>query len=134
MELTLERTRSFVAVSVVTLIVAGLSVTFLGPSGVVVPSGGLDNYGRPGQWHLCRLPTGRAVVPGTMWWDGHDAGCKMPGVDGHSSAHAVRLHVRPGNYLLTTGSPSCWSRAQVTVSPHRFVAPSRWESMSCSIQ
>jgi hypothetical protein len=133
-EQALHRTRPFVAVAVVIVLGVGLAISFFGPSGVVIGSGGLDNSGNIAQWHLCRLPPGAHVVPNVMSFRGQEAGCDAPGLDGHVGGHSIRVHVRPGNYLLTEGSPGCFDRAQVTVSPHRFVTPKRFESMSCSIQ
>jgi hypothetical protein len=132
-ELTVRWVRPVLAVSAVALIVGALALTLSGPSGVVIPAGGLDNSGHPARWHLCRLPLGRSVSSEASSWSGEVEGC-APGIDGLVRAHAIRLHVRPGRYLLNMGSPTCWSRTQVTVSAHRFVTPKRGESMSCSIQ
>jgi hypothetical protein len=132
-ELTTRWVRPVLGVAAVALLVGALGIMFAGPSGVVIPAGGRDNSGQQAHWHLCRLTAGSPVESGASSWSGQVEGC-APGVDGDVRAHSIRLHVRPGRYLLNVGSPTCWARTQVTVSAHRFVTPKRWESMSCSIQ
>ena len=116
------------------LLAVSVSVGFFGPSGIVIPAGGRDNSGNVAHWHLCRLPPGAALVPGTMSWRGQEAGCESPGIDGQMRGHSIHQRVPPGRYLVTTGSPSCFGRATVTVSPHLVATPQHWQAMSCSIQ
>jgi hypothetical protein len=122
------------AVAIVAMLVAALSATFGGPSGVVIPSGGVDNSGHQAHWHLCRLPAGGAIASAGSSWLGRVEGCEMPGIDGAVTARSLRLHLPPGRYLLNMGMPTFWIRTQVRVTAHRFVTPKRWEAMSCSIQ